>query len=51
MDEVHDASVDSFPASDPPVWSSMHAGPPVQSEVDSAKELKRKTTSLQRAAF
>jgi hypothetical protein len=28
LDEVNDASFDSFPASDAPVWSSMHAGPP-----------------------
>ena len=28
MDEVNDASFDSFPASDAPVWSSMRAGPP-----------------------
>jgi hypothetical protein len=26
--EVNDASFDSFPASDAPTWSSMHAGPP-----------------------
>ena len=28
LDEVNDASFDSFPASDPPTWSSMHAGAP-----------------------
>jgi hypothetical protein len=28
MDEVNEASFDSFPASDAPSWSSMHAGPP-----------------------
>jgi hypothetical protein len=28
LDEVNDASFDSFPASDPPSWSSMIAGAP-----------------------
>ena len=28
LDDVNDASFDSFPASDPPTWSSMHAGAP-----------------------
>jgi hypothetical protein len=28
LDDVNDVSFDSFPASDPPTWSSMHAGAP-----------------------
>jgi hypothetical protein len=32
LDEVNDASFDSFPASDAPTWSSMHAGAPQSRE-------------------
>lgn len=31
-DEVESASLDSFPASDPPKWSSLRLGPPDHSE-------------------
>jgi hypothetical protein len=31
-DDVESASIDSFPASDPPKWSGLRLGPPVHSE-------------------
>lgn len=33
VDEVHDAALDSFPASDPPSWSPIRVGVPASSEV------------------
>jgi len=38
LDEVNDTSFDSFPASDAPTWSSMHAGAPQLSEPSSASK-------------
>ena len=35
LDDVNDASFDSFPASDPPSWSSMHAGAPQSTAIAS----------------
>ena len=32
VDDVESASLDSFPASDPPKWSTLHVGPPVHSD-------------------
>jgi hypothetical protein len=32
-DEVESASLDSFPASDPPKWSGLRLGPPMHSEI------------------
>ena len=29
VDRVDSAALDSFPASDPPSWSAMRAGPPI----------------------
>ena len=35
-DEVDDASLDSFPASDPPGWGSLRIGPPNDARVADA---------------
>lgn len=35
-DEVHDAALDSFPASDPPSWSPLRIGAPAASAPDAA---------------
>ena len=32
-DDVENASLDSFPASDPPKWSGLRLGPPAHSEL------------------
>ena len=33
IDDVENASLDSFPASDPPKWGSLRLGPPIHSDV------------------
>jgi hypothetical protein len=35
LDDVNDVSFDSFPASDPPSWTSMHAGAPQSTAIAS----------------
>jgi hypothetical protein len=44
-DDVDSASLDSFPASDPPKWSGLRLGPPVDVEIPLASTQERKNTS------
>jgi hypothetical protein len=44
-DDVDSASCDSFPASDPPKWSSLRIGPPVDSELAAPPPEKQKEST------
>jgi hypothetical protein len=50
IDDVESASLDSFPASDPPKWSGLRLGPPVHAEV-APEAAEKKDTLVQRPAF
>lgn len=46
-DDVENASLDSFPASDPPKWSSLRLGPPIHEEPIAGAVEKKDGTSDQ----
>lgn len=43
-DDVENASMDSFPASDPPKWSSLRLGPPIHQDAVPTAAEERKTS-------
>jgi len=46
-DDVENASLDSFPASDPPKWSSLRLGPPIHADPAAAVAEKKEDPSDQ----
>ena len=44
-DDVESASLDSFPASDPPKWSSLRLGPPTHSAAASETAAEQSSTA------
>lgn len=50
IDDVENASLDSFPASDPPKWGSLRLGPPLHPDL-APEAADAKDTAADRAPF